>query len=198
MQGKRLFIARVMTCKSQEEAQAFRNLRLMMLREEFEGEQGDDDEDAYPAEDLIGLQVSVLPASTQALPCTSCSFCLLHAHVPCQGASLCLLRAQAGSAVQVHMLLHPEGQPEVIGHVISIHEGMGRAPPVQLLSVPPPRVATGQLQCLQVSSKASSRNLDAPWAALQAETSSLAQPVQSIVGGRDAETFDYVEVCREP
>lgn len=48
-----------MTCKTQEEAQAFRNLRLMMLREEFEGEQ-DDDEDSYAAEDLIGLQVSLV------------------------------------------------------------------------------------------------------------------------------------------
>ena len=136
MQGKRLFIARVMTCKTQEEAQAFRNLRLMMLREEFEGEQDDDDEDSYPAEDLIGLQVSVLSASMQALPCIGPSLCSLHAQVPCKRTSLCWLHAQAAFAMQVHMLLHPEGQPELIGHVISIHEGMGTAPLVQLSHTP--------------------------------------------------------------
>ena len=58
VQGKKIFIARIMTCTTQEEAHAFRNKRLMMLREEFEGEQ--DDEESYPAEKVIGLQVSSL------------------------------------------------------------------------------------------------------------------------------------------
>ena len=55
LQGHRIFLARIMDCKTKEDAIPYNGLRLLMLRAEMGGEPEDE---GFPAEELVGMKVS--------------------------------------------------------------------------------------------------------------------------------------------